>query len=204
MSNLLDELVFRVQPVSMAMLEWLGEQVLTVLTPGVLDRPMSLDVLRLVDHELQSHGIDVVPASSTELGPREAATDIGSDGRIMILLNERQFDDLTSDGPAAYRSRATTIHELSHAILHMPAIRQWRQMRQTNYAFNRLRRRDLRAYEDPEWQAWALAGCILMPRRTIMMIEPRTLSHLSRVYKVSEDMVRSHLRRLRIEAIQMG
>ena len=198
MSDLLDELVFPVEPVSMAMLERLGVEVLRVLEPAVLNSPRALDVLRLVDYELQNYGLDVISASMAELGSREAATDIGTDGRIVILLNEQQYEELAVGGPIAYRARATVIHELAHAILHMPAVRLWKQAKQTDYAFNRQRRRELRAYEDLEWQAWALAGCILAPRDTITKVQSPTVSHLSQAYEVSEGMMRSHLRRLHI------
>jgi hypothetical protein len=60
----------------------------------------------------------------------------------------------------------------------------------------RARRESIRPFEDPEWQAWTLAGCILAPLRTLRMIESRVPWTLAPVYGVSEKMMESHLRRV--------
>jgi len=59
----------------------------------------------------------------------------------------------------------------------------------------------LKAYEDPEWQAWMFAGSILMPSSTLRMMMNDagmlSLSEVSKAYDVSEPMANSHLQRLK-------
>ena len=80
---------------------------------------------------------------------------------------------------------------------HVPVLR--RRLMITD-VLARTQRGRLRAYEDPEWQAWAFAGAILMPTSTLRMLQGQraSLAHneVSRTYEVSVQMVTSHLKKL--------
>lgn len=147
----LDERVFTMPAVSMRALEMLGEEILSRLAPETLREPTPLDVLDLVDRGLQEVGIHVYPASAEEIGPREGATDPSGTGDVVILIHEDTWDDLLTGGRRAYRARATVIHEVSHAIVHVPVVR--RRMRSPNrdLLLSRVRRGEIRSYTDPEW-----------------------------------------------------
>ncbi len=54
------------------------------------------------------------------------------------------------------------------------------------------------AFSDPEWQAWALAGAILMPRRTVAMLTDQSAHSVAATYHVSEKFAAVTLRRLGI------
>lgn len=195
----LDELVPRVPPVSMRALESIGAKVLDVLYPEALQTPMAVDFLELVDRRLPRFGIFIYPSHSDELGDREAFTDShGSPGDpINIMVSLDIWNDLESTGRRANRARATIAHELAHAILHVPFLRQRSGTSESeNLLLSRRRRDELRPYEDPEWQAWALAGCIVAPRRTLDLVADKRLSVAAGIYGVSEAMMRSHLHRI--------
>lgn len=198
MSSFLEEEVPPVRPTSVAALEELGRCFLAQLLPNTLERPQSLDVAQLSELILPRFKIHTIPASVEELGNRAGATDPKGDSDINILINEEVWDDLLEPAPGCYFARSTICHEIGHAVLHVPALR--RRVLMTN-TLNRVQRRQLKAYEDPEWQAWMFAGSILMPSTTLKMMIGNSgslsISEVSEIYEVSEAMTRSHLRRLK-------
>src|SRR5688572_8972950 len=122
-----DELVFAMPPVSTAMLERLGDAVLGDIAPHMIERgPAALDVLHLVDHVLPRFNIHVGPADPAQLGDNEALTDPSGDDEIDILLRDDHWQHLLDGGRRGHRPRATVMHEVSHAILHVPVIRRRR------------------------------------------------------------------------------
>jgi hypothetical protein len=67
-----------------------------------------------------------------------------------------------------------------------------------NLLNRRVRRDAIKAFLDPEWQAWALAGAIVAPRRTITLVGNLDPCVLAEVYGMSVDFMRSHLKRLKL------
>lgn len=199
MSSFLDEKVPPVNPLSVAAIEELGRCFLDQLAPEALTGPQPLNVLNLVDERLPEFGIHVYPATREEIGSRDGATDPkSSDGEVTILVTEDVWEALELGGPKSYYARTTVCHEIGHAVLHVPVLR--RRLLLTD-ALARTQRAKLRAYEDPEWQAWAFAGTILMPSATLRMLQVEynrlTTGLVSAVYEVSASMAQSHLRRLK-------
>ena len=187
-------------PVSRAMLERLGVAVLEELQPEALHCPRPIDLVELVDHQLPRHGVDVYPVRQEELGEIWAATDpegrVGD--RITILLAEKLDDDLRKGGPIAHMARATLAHEIAHAVLHVDFIRRRLVHPQGQNLLSRTKRHQLKPYEDPEWQAWMLGGCLLVPRTTLAMSSERSLEGLAETYQISVPMMRAHLKRLKL------
>lgn len=198
MSSLLDEEVPPVNPLGMAVIEELGRCFLEQFSPETLVCPRALDVLRLVDELMPEFGIHVYPASRAEIGDRAGATDPKGNGEIAILVAETVWDQLELPPPRNYYARTTVCHEIGHAILHVPILRRRLLI---SDVLARTQRSRLRAYEDPEWQAWAFAGTILMPSVTLQMLGAQgarlTPSAVSAKYEVSAQMAASHLRRLK-------
>jgi len=198
MSSFLDEEVPPVNPLSMAAIEELGRCFLGQLAPESLDAPQPLNVLELVETRLPEFGIHVYPASREEIGDRAGATDPNGNGEITILLAEGVWDALVEPVPRSHYARSTACHEIGHAVLHVPVLR--RKLLATEM-LARTQRAKLRAYEDPEWQAWAFAGAILMPSATLRILEAErddlTPGLVASTYEVSTEMAQSHLRRLK-------
>ena len=148
MSSFLEEEVPPVRPLSTAAIEEVGRCFLEQLMPDVLKEPQPLDVARLSDEVLPQYGIHTIPVSVEELGDRAGATDPKGNGDVNILVSEEVWDDLLEPAPHCYYARSTICHEVGHAVLHVPTLR--RQMLLTT-GLNRVKRRRLKAYEDPEW-----------------------------------------------------
>lgn len=198
MSSFLDEEVPPVNPLSTAALEEVGRCFLEQLAPGTLTGPQALDVLSLVDLILPKFGIHVYPATRAELGDRDGATDPGGEEEVTILVSEEEWDALEGSAPRSHHARTTVCHEIGHAILHVPVLR--RRLLLTD-ALARIKRQQLPAYMDPEWQAWTFAGAILMPSMTLRMLQSKggrlVPEVVGAVYEVSSSMAARHLRRLK-------
>jgi hypothetical protein len=199
MSSFLDEEVPPVDPLSVASISELGRCFLEQLAPEVLVSPQALNVLDLVDARLPAFGIHVCPASRQEIGDRDGATDPKGNDDVTVLVSEDVWDQLELSGPRSYYARSTVCHELGHAVIHVPVLR--RRLLLTN-VLARTQRSNLRAYNDPEWQAWAFCGAILMPSVTLCMLQEQrgTLDAdvVSETFEVSRQMASNHLKRLRL------
>ena len=196
-----DEEVPPMPPLSMALIERVGEQVLEELEPAALHSPRGIDFAQWAEYGLQRYKICVSPARVEELGDRIGATDPvdHGDGITEILIEAVHYEELLAGGRQAHMARGTFLHEAGHAILHVPVMRR-RIASNNSLLLNRRVRRDaIQAFRDPEWQAWALAGCIVAPRRTIVMagtLDPRALAT---IYGMSVSFMRAHLRRLKLQ-----
>jgi hypothetical protein len=199
-NDLLHEQVIPMPPVSLGLLERVAQVVIAELFPGQCIGPGQLDVLKLVDEVLAARGIDVYPVSPAELGHDcEGATDWEGSGRITIRIREDLWHALAKGGRRANRARSTVIHELAHVVLHVKVLRD-AQRTQTREALlnRRTERGELVAFRDPEWQAHALCGCILAPRRHVeaLKAEGLGLEEMAERLNVSEAFLRSRLKRL--------
>jgi uncharacterized protein DUF955 len=181
---------------SMACVEALAESVLSVFQPQALATPQAVEVAAWVDTILPRFGIHVMPAADDELRDCAALTYPSAEGESEILVAEWIWHDLAHDARPNF-ARATVMHELGHAILHVPIIRTMANAEPQPPAADAV---PLPAFNDPEWQAWALAGAILMPRRTITMLAHPTAQAVADTYQVSEQFAAVHLRRLKIAA----
>jgi Zn-dependent peptidase ImmA (M78 family) len=133
-----------------------------------------------------------MPASYEELGDHVAVTYAAGESESEILVSPWIYDNL-HDEERPHFARATVIHELAHAILHVPMLRT---QVDAEPAKVRVERKRLREESDPEWQAWALAGAILMPRRTIAMLSEASRSAVADAFFVSEKFAAVRLERL--------
>jgi len=159
---------------------------------------MAVNVARWADFDLPQRGIHISPATLAELKDREAATDASGNGEIEILLRYDFYDQLFMGNKRSNRARATVVHELSHVILHVQELRERKRYPDRPDLLNRLSRADIPAFEDPEWQAWALAGCIMMPFHHVKEImQPGNIDRVASVFGVSQSFARKHIETLR-------
>jgi Zn-dependent peptidase ImmA (M78 family) len=102
------------------------------------------------------------------------------------------------------RFRATLAHETGHCYLHVHELRE----RNINYqflndchdSFKRYKQEEVKAYVNPEWQAWRFAGAILMPECCVRAAIDKgwTKKMMRRAFDVNPSFLDVRLRDLRI------
>lgn len=197
MSTFLSEDVIEVPPLSLREIERRAGEVRGLLAALAGTTNPALPWAELVDRHLPRAGLLFYPASEAELRDCEAATDPSGDGAIHILMRPELYESLTDAGPRGNRARATAAHELGHAVLHVPYIRKQRGLGREK-ALVRVARARLEAFRDPEWQAWAFAGCLLIPRASIQALGDCSPAEISRIHGVSAQFTAAHMARLKL------
>ena len=176
---------------SMACLEALGASVLGVFQPSALLSPEPIDLVGWIDRMLPRFGVHVSPTGESELDDCAALTIASSEFECEVLVREWIWNDLAKETRPNF-ARATVMHEIAHAILHVPILRNAAALEHAEAGVV------VPPFRQPEWQAWALAGCILMPRRTLAMLSMRGPRTIAEQYVVSPQFAAAHLRRLKI------
>lgn len=200
--SLIDEddehLVTQVAAMSTSQIEHAALEVLKVVAPDVVGRPVPLDVARLVDYELPKRGVHFVPVSDDELPDMWAFAQCDGEvgDEIEVLVQNTEWDNLFTGGRRSHHARGTFMHELGHAILHVRAIRKRRSM---GLGMPRkMPSSSVKAYRNAEWQAYCYAGCMLAPRASIIAAGTTNVSDLSQIFMTSPQLMDLHLKRLKI------
>jgi hypothetical protein len=191
MSNIARDGALMMPGLSMACLEALGASALGVFQPSALQAPEPIDIVGWIDRILPRFGVHVTPTGESELGDCAALTIPSGDFECEILIREWMWNDLANETRPNF-ARATVMHELAHAILHVPTLRGAASLEQAEPGTI------VPAFRDPEWQAWALAGSILMPRKTLAMLTKPDPVAVADAYIVSAQFAQAHLKRLKI------
>jgi len=118
------EKIIPMPPVSIRQLNAVAQAFLAEYMPAHLERPGRLDVLHLIDDILPRLNIHTQPGRVETMGQNEGITLTDGDGEINILIEEDQYDSLEHEDGRSHRGRSTALHEVSHAILHVPYIRR--------------------------------------------------------------------------------
>ncbi len=176
----------------------LADQFLHEFIPESLERPGPVDLVKLVETILPNNGVHVLPASPRELRSEYGVTLCeGTHGSVEILIRDDIHGDLYKSGKSAHFARSTVAHELGHSTIHVPVARYLAtRTRQGEAPLVFARRQDLKPWHDPEWQSWCWAGELLIPRGTLEMLDDQSPENVSRVFRVSFDFARNHLKRL--------
>ncbi len=90
--------------------------------------------------------------------------------------------------------RSTMGHETGHCILHVPSLQLFKSL--FNHGPLYRPRQALKAYEDPEWQAFGFSGALLMPRGVAkkMFQAGASLEHMADFFDVNPAFVRSRMK----------
>ncbi len=154
--------VFKVPGRSRAALTTQASQLVRRHFPECWSTPRPVPVRDFLEGTLHKYGIDYGVVDSLSLGEEGKIIAVGSEGRPEILIPELVMNELYADKT---RARFTTAHEVAHGILHGAYITT---VLVENNSPRLYRREDIKAYEDPEWQANVFAGAFLMPTQAVL------------------------------------
>lgn len=192
------EVVPRMPAMSIAKLERLGIAIAETLGLDFSAGPQPVEWLPLIDGVLQEMGILVYPVWPHEIDGDLGATDPRGGPETAILLTIETYDALGDRSRHGNQARATMAHEFAHAVLHVPIIRRYSAEPHGDMLLRRVQRSSIKAYHDPEWQAWVLAGCIVAPRSAILRMRGARLQEMADAFGLSMKFLSNHLRRLHL------
>ncbi len=146
-----------------------------------------------------------------KFGIRTGCTDLSSLGSGILgytdAANKVSYVDKTlydSDNkPTIRRCRATIGHEVFHCIQHVPILNFFKStsFSDDHLGLNRMDQTKIRAFENPEWQAWEGCMSILMPKRLIIEYRGRGYDEydMAEAFDVNPAFVKVRLAKLKIE-----
>lgn len=112
--------------------------------------------------------------------------------------------DYGEDDVQRRRLRATQAHEIGHCHLHVKDAQKNRTMlkflHDKKASFERYQQGEIKAYVNPEWQAWRFAGALLMPECCIRAAVDKnwTRKRMSLAFDVNPSFIEVRLRDLKI------
>jgi Zn-dependent peptidase ImmA (M78 family) len=179
-----------------AEIETIATNILRRFQPDVLQGTAAFDIERFVDLHLED--LTQVQPDYQDLPPGIHGMTDQNRMRIQLSLAE------SSRSKRFFRS--TMAHETGHAILHVPVLRRYKkeqvfeQKSTKNSTIELYRRKDLKPYEDPEWQAWRFARALMMPELVIRSLvqNGRNVRWIAEHFDVNIPFVESRLRDLKI------
>lgn len=181
---------------SMADIEHIAHQRLHGLVPEVVGQPLPIDLSQLVDYTLPSQGIHFLPVDDEELPGMWAFAqptgEVGDD--IEVLIRDSEWTRLHAGGRKAHHARGTVAHELGHVYLHVNQIRA--RIALGHGLPRQVDVREVKTYDNAEWQAWAFGGCFLAPRDSIIAANTLDAARLASIFATSESLMKLHLQRL--------
>lgn len=179
-----------------AQVEALATDILRNFQPDALQGASAFDIERFVDLHLES--VTGVQPDYQELPP-------GIDG--MTDQNRMVINLALAESHKSRRYlRSTMAHETGHALIHVPVLRKYgasqifEQISPKNNKIQLYRRKDLKPYEDPEWQAWRFARALMMPENVIrhLVREGLPVWELARHFDINVPFVETRLRELKL------
>lgn len=160
--------VILVRPRSAKEIDEFALSLISAFQPDALKMVTKFDVERFFDCELESR---------TRVEPVYKSLGEGLDGYTdsveMKCIICSELANYGNNDSQRRKLRATLAHEIGHCFLHVEDSRRARTMlkflHDESASLEMYRQEDIRAYENPEWQAWRFAGALLMPECCISL-----------------------------------
>jgi len=163
-----------VKGLSTAQIEIEATQFLERFAPECLNAPSPTPILEIFENKMEALDFKVVIGKNVRgLG---GLTDVTN--RFIKLPNATYKRLENGDAQA----RFTVAHEMGHALLHAKegAFGSFPFRHQVTFA----RRSRIRAFEDPEWQANTFAAAILMPMKSLRVLQSQERLYADEVMNV--------------------
>lgn len=179
-----------------AQIESIATSILRHYQPNVLQGTAAFDIERFVDLHLEN--LTGVQPDYKDLP--SGIHGITDQNRMAIQLS-------LAESPKSKRFlRSTMAHETGHAILHVPVLKKYKktqvfeQKSTKSGTIELYRQKDLKPYEDPEWQAWRFARALMMPELVIRLLIKNGMGiwQIAEHFDINGPFVESRLRDLKI------
>jgi Zn-dependent peptidase ImmA (M78 family) len=159
--------VLKVRPRSAKEIENIASEVIRGFQPEALRKLSSFEVEDFFEFELKDK-TDVEPDTKDYPDGIDGCTDF-EEMKCYISRSLMEYGDCEV---TRRRLRATQAHEIGHCFLHVEDARRSRKFQQkflndSQSSLEIYNPDDLKAYENPEWQAWRFASALLMPEHCI-------------------------------------
>ena len=192
----------KVQARRAAEIENLAFKIIEAFQPDAVKTIAKFDVEGYFEFELESQ--TGVAATNLELeNGLDGYTDCAEMKCVISrkLMEYDAFDDVTRR-----RLRATQAHEIGHCHLHVAESRLNNSLLKFEHNENSLKRyrpEDIKAYEDPEWQAWRFASALLMPECCFRAAVKNnwTKKRMKHAFDVNPSFIDVRLRELKISTV---
>jgi hypothetical protein len=190
-----------VRPQSKAGLNKKAEKYLAQLQPGVLTNDSEVDVESFFEfHIPELFGIKTGYSDlSSEFGLYKSVLGYTNCKEKISYIDKslsNAFDPTTTG-----RFRATVAHEIGHCILHVPFLNFESSSQGASKDMLFRKTTHIKAYENPEWQAWEFAGALLMPKNRVIRyaISGLPLHQMAQTFGVNPAFVKVRLSKLKRE-----
>lgn len=192
--------VLKVRPRSAQEIENIACKVIKSFQPDTLRMLTSFDVEGFFEFELKKQ-TDVEPDTKDFPDGIDGYTNI-EEMKCYISLKLMEYGE---SEVIRRKLRATQAHEIGHCFLHVEDARRNRKFQQKflndhQSSLKMYNPNDLKAYENPEWQAWRFASALLMPERCFMRaVECNwTKKKIKYAFDVNPSFIEVRLRELKV------
>jgi Zn-dependent peptidase ImmA (M78 family) len=193
-----------VPPMSRIRIEEKSKEILIAILPEALDSEEPVDIEHIFEIELpkmfpglKTGYYDLSIKGQGVLGYTSASekvclVDIGLYD-LTCIENARDTD--------LRRFRSTVGHEVAHCICHYPYLKVFESFNTSISSTSLMRiekRIDIKPYQDPEWQAWEMAGALLMPMARIEkdLSQRLSIQKIAEKYEVNPSFAEARIKRI--------
>ena len=192
--------VIKVRGRSAEEIEEIANNIINEFQPEVFEPIQSFDVEAFFEFELKKFtGLE--PLYKNLPDELEGYTDVTN----MECVISKKLAEHDEDQVIKRRFRATQAHEIGHCVLHVrDTIRNLESeikfLHDKASSFERYSPENIKAYQNPEWQAWRFASALLMPRRSVETLVERnwTRRNMRTAFDVNPTFLNVRLRELKI------
>lgn len=194
--------VLKARPRSAQEIENIACEVIKSFQPNALRMLTSFDVEGFFEFELKNQ-TDVEPDTWDFPDGIDGCTDF-EEMKCLISLKLMNYGECDV---TRRRLRATQAHEIGHCFLHIEDARRNKKFQQKfvndkQFSIRMYNPDDLKAYLNPEWQAWRFASALLMPEKCFRRaVECNwTKRRIKYAFDVNPKFIEVRLRELKISA----
>jgi len=189
-----------VPPLSKEQIETHAAALIKQFDPTGFSGNYSVDIERIFEFDLKTlPGLKELKTGYRDLSQMGHRVFGYTDAWLKVSFIHAELVDST-DQVTQRVFRATVAHESAHCIQHVGVLNLFSSVLADGATLFRAERKDIPAYLDPEWQAWALAGALLMPRHRLLSLyhEGASEYEMATVFDVNPAFIKRRMKALKL------